>query len=321
MKWYDFILYYILFPVTCVSYTLAQLTNDIRIYVGVEHIADAYYPFPQGIDLAYEIKPISNRIFNFVLYKICSSLFDNPILFGIAFKTVMLIIILLTSYYFASKIDMRYGFLLTFLSLALVGNFCIGQAEYWAVVFSLWAIAFLLTEKWYLWILAGLLAPWISLFKGITGLMLVVILCSVYLLKHKDPDWVRYLAWFFGMTVGGFVWVGTALFLWTRQFSDIMISPHIARVGQFALWQYGLSCIGYLMWTWIWIPIILPGVFFALVYCFRAYRIGWKYLAAFLLMWLAPLFAVFCQGEFFTYQYYPLTVPALVTIVLWGKGK
>ena len=53
-------------------FCIIPLTNDARIYLGVEHIAANYYPFPQGIDLAWEIKPIFNRVINFVLYKIAT---------------------------------------------------------------------------------------------------------------------------------------------------------------------------------------------------------------------------------------------------------
>ena len=61
-KIFDFILYFMVIPYVAISFCLTRLTNDSRIFLGVEAIADNYYSLPYGFDAAYEVKPVGNRI-------------------------------------------------------------------------------------------------------------------------------------------------------------------------------------------------------------------------------------------------------------------
>jgi hypothetical protein len=42
---------------------------------------------------------------------------------------------------------------------------------------------------------------------------------------------------------------------------------------------------------------------------------------AFILLWLVPLLMIYAQGEFFVYHYFVLTLPALVTLILWNRTR
>jgi hypothetical protein len=316
------ILYLVILPYTCIDFCLRSLTNDCRIYIGVEYIADHFYPFPQGFDIAWEIKPMANRIMNWILYKWGDAIagFNNPVNFGIAVKFLMLCIILAVSYFFAKRVNIKYGFLLTFFSLAWVGNFCIGQSEYWAVVFSLLAIALMLSDSILQWICAGTLIPIISLFKGITGLMLIVIVCAVLLLKWGNiPNWKQWLAGTTGIAICGALWLVTCFTIWPHQISDILMSPHLARVGEYPLFDYFMSLFGYVISTMIYIPLFIVAILAAVVYLIYSGKFGGWYTAAFVAMWATTFVIVLCQGEFFIYQYYCMTVPALITIILWER--
>ena len=309
--------YFILFPFISISYCLTPLTDDATIFIGVERIADLYYPFPIGIDLAWEIKPMGNRIINWVLYKFGDAVVGfSSHWFPLAVKLFALAAVITVSYYLSTKLNGWYVFPLVFIALTCISPRSILQAEYWTVLLALVCIGLLLDNQWYSPIIVGILFVGIGLLKGITGLMLVSVLCGIYLLKD-----VKLSERFGGMYVGIMLGISTfsLLFLtiWQHMIPDMLMSSHIARVGFFSF-SYVLS--SFVIWTAYYLP-STPLAFLALfVALFVLMQLrGWD-APTFVLMWVAPFAMVLIQGEFMIYHYYPTTVPAVVTLVMWERG-
>ena len=318
---FDTFLYYLILPLVSLSYILVPLTNDARIYIGVEYIADTFYPFPYGFDIAWEIKPIANRVLNWALYKLATLFvsFDNTIFFGMVVKLISLCIIAVVCYYFATKINIRYGFALTFLSFTAISNIVILQAEFWAVLVSLLAVALLLSDSRYCHMLAGILFVVIGLFKGITCLMFIPILCAVYLLNPLSELYYKHLL--AGFTAACIAFLLADKFLFTHMLSDMLMSAAIARVGQHSPIDYFMSMNFYIVAALVYIPVLIIACFIAVIYFMHCLTRSLKLSILFATMWCVSLSIVFAQGEFFVYQYFVLVLPALVTFVLWERMK
>ena len=102
----DLFIYLILLPFVGISFILTNLTNDTRIFIGAEAVADNYYSLPYGWDAAYEVKPVGNRIINWVMYKVANSivLFTHNYYtaFGYCVKFTALVILVVCCLYIAS---------------------------------------------------------------------------------------------------------------------------------------------------------------------------------------------------------------------------
>jgi len=313
------IFYFIMFPVISLSYILVPLTNDARIYIGVEYIADKFYPYPYGWDLAWEIKPIANRLMAWVMYKVASSIvsFENAIAFGIVVKLIALGIITAIIFYFAWTVGGKWTFPLTFVAFTCIGNFVILQAEYWALVWSLLAIALLLHDNEnYHWI-AGILFVLIALFKGITGLLCIPILCAVLLLKPNVRLWLWEIILGFGTAGGIFIILNATI--WPHMIPDMIMSAQVARVGQFPFWMYFMSITAFLYSAAMYIPLVSVGCIVGLFYFIKTFYIDKLAILLFAAMWFVPFLIIYIQGEFFVYHYVVLTLPILVTLILWDS--
>jgi hypothetical protein len=309
--------YYLMFPFLCISYLLTPLTHDAQTFIGAERIADLFYPFPQGIDLAWEIKPIGNRIANWVLYKWGDTLvgFASP-WFPLAVKLLALLAVLAVSYYFAAVVPGWYVFPLAFTALTAVSDINILQAEYWAVLLALVCIAMLLDSYWYCPVVGALFVG-IVLLKGITGLMLVSILCAVFLLGNVKLS-ERFGGLYLGVMAGIGAFSVLSLTVWVHMIPDMLMAAQLAHVGFFSWWYILAS---FIIWTAYFLPSTPIAFFAAFVALFVILYLDLKRAAVFALAWAAPLVMVLIQGEFMIYHYFPCTVPAVVTLILWERGK
>jgi hypothetical protein len=318
-----------------IAYLIIPLTNDARIYLGVEHIAASYYPFPECIDLAWEIKPIANRLINYVLYKIGILFvpFDNHFLFGVAVKCISLIVVILVAYYFYRVVRGKYTFLLVFFAFVLMANFCILQAEYWAVLFAVLAVAMLISESKFAWYLAGAAIGWIFMIKGITGLLGIPIVCGAYLLMLREDDLDPFQ--FIDAAVGGikraffsllgFFSIGSLFFVmwltyWPNMISDILLSPRLARVGMVGPVNLVVWFFAQLIMSPLYIPVLVIGFIFGAIFFFAWVKgQGFDVKVAYLLMWISPAAIVVVQGEMFLYHYLAFVPSAIVTIVMCDR--
>ena len=318
----DTFIYFITLPLVVISYIFCPLTNDARIYLGVEHIAATYYPqFPQNVDLAWEIKPIANRMINYILYEIVNSVTPfinlNHFWFEFGIKLVAAIITLAVCWYFARQFkDVPYILPLTICAFFTPLNFSILQAEYWAVLFTMLAIALMLTDKPRNDALAGFMMVVVFLFKGITGLLIVPVLCAVWFFRNDTfKDKLRYFLP--GYAAGFILFYLTTLTWWPRQIPDMIMAAKMAHVGFWSLETLIENMIYNLLVVYLYIPIICVGVVAGLIIYW--YIIGtrrWIDILIFLALWASCLAIIFIQSEFFMYHYIVLLVPSMISIIM-----
>jgi hypothetical protein len=327
-RFYDAVLYFIILPASAISFLLTPLQNDARIFFGVEHIADAFYQFPSGLDLAWEIKPIGNRIINWSLYKL-ASLFvsiNNPVMFGVAIKVFALIAVVIVSVYFASIIKSRYAFPLTFLALVAVGNISVIQPEWWATVLGLVILALMLNDDRenmdIRFFVAGLLIIPMGLIKGVTIVMIIPILCAVILL---EPDGYNKLRNCIVELAGGII-VFALLFLSNQPillphfYSDILMSMPIAYIGVIPVTTLIHFAVMGIPISLPQMPIVAAGLVIAVWYIITHHR-NISTIVLIAAMWLVPFATIVIQPALMIYHYYLLTIPALVTILMMEIEK
>ncbi len=321
----DLFLYLILLPFIGISFILTPCTNDSRIFIGAEAIADTFYKLPYGWDAAYEVKPIGNRIINWVFYKVADSvvLFTHNYYtaFGYMVKFTALILLVVCCWYISRQIKFPYAFPVLFIAFACEANFGIIMSEWFASLFSLVAIALCFERNKNWMILAGMVCLGVGLLKSITILMVIPTICGVYLLGGTI-DWKRFVA---GYIAAGFTFLIMCLTVWPFSISDMLMSRLIAHVG-----EYNLSTMATYFWItqnkimWglpyvmtLYVPILVVG-FFAALYCIGKYAIKTdkRYLLWFIGIWVIPIVIVFAQSEFIIYHYIVCVLPALVSIII-----
>ena len=184
-------------------------------------------------------------------------------------------------------------------------------------MFAILTLAFLLTDNEHLQVVAGAMFVIIGLFKGITALMFLPVLCAALLLRsHTRLYWLDLVGGWLAAVVAFFALNAT---IWPHMLSDMLMSAQVARVGMYPWYLYLLSNVGYLLPACYYIPLLGVSLFLGLLIGLRYLAIDTKQGALFAAMWAVPFGIVFMQGEFFIYQYYVLMFPAIVTLVLWGR--
>ncbi len=320
------ILYFVVMPFVAISFVLTTLTNDTRIFIAAEAIADTYYPLPYGWDAAYEVKPIGNRILNWVLYKVADTFVpfvsNNYFWFGVAVKITVLVVLLLCCWYISKKIPFKYSFALVFLAMACQATFGIMMSEWFSVLFALVAIGMCFEEDKRWMYAAGVLCLCIALLKSITVLMIIPIICAVYLIGG-NIDWKKFIA---GYIVAGLAFLAMCLTIWPYSIGDMLMSRYVAHVGRYDLmtlfkWFWitqDVSNIGSVLIRYM--PIIAIGICIAVVVIARYYHRKEAVSAGlFLLMWAVPIGIVLIQSEFIVYHYLLMALPAIITIALFAR--
>jgi hypothetical protein len=325
------------------------MTNDTRIFLGVEAIADRFYPFPYGWDTAYEVKPIGNRIWNWAFYKFANFFVpmasNHYMEFGWFVKGLALVVLILCCWYISKRIIFPYAFPILFLAFACEANFGLLMSEWWGALFALVGVAMIMDAKpsykpplGYLdkgsyWkdalrenglpFLAGALFIFIGLLKGITILFIIPCICAIYLLGYKIK-WVPAIT---GFLSGGFAFLACCFTIWPYALSDILLSRLVAHVG-----QYDPITLIYWFWItqartnlpmvmWVYIPAEFIGTIAGIWVTMHYYSKGnYKNLLLFSVMWVSTLAMVFIQSEFIVYHYCVLLVPSVISIAILLKS-
>ena len=317
------VLYFVILPFTAISFVLTPLTNDTRIFIAAEAIADNYYQLPYGWDAAYEVKPIGNRILNWVLYKIANSIVsfasNNYMEFGWIVKLSALVLMLCCVWYVSSRISFPYAFPFLFIAFACQANFGLLMSEWFAVLFSLVAVAMCFERDRNWFYVVGTVCLTIALLKSITVLMVVPVLCAAYLLG-VDIDWKRFVA---GYIAAGMAFLALCLTVWPYSIGDMLMSRLVAHVGmydpgtlvQWFWFTQGRSNLPTMMAYYI--PVILVGSAAAVIILSQYYVKNQKWnIATFVGMWCIPIGIVFVQSEFIIYHYIVIVFPAVVSAIL-----
>ena len=318
MKWFDKILYFLFFPLVALGAIISPLTNDVRIFCGVEYLDWKYLPnFPTNINSFWEIKPIMNHVTNYWLVSITNAFipFSNHFAQEIFIKCIAVALAIFACWMFSKNVlKIKYGFLLSFMAMFCSLNLNILQAEWWATIFVMISCALFMEENHNWSYLAGALLIPAFLVKGTTGALMVSAVCVVMIFQ-RSIDWKRGLV--------GFVAMGAAFFVasqtfWPTMLSDIFLAPILSHVGEYNWFgMVYVTAVAIAISFSIYIPAIGLGAVYGGAWFkqhFRDPRAPW-----FVAMWAAPLFVVWLQSESFAYQYFIFLIPAIVSLIMYEK--
>lgn len=318
-----------------ISYLILPLTDDVRVFFGVAKITDFFGIFPANVDLAWELKPLGNRMLFYLINKAFSWV-HNEILFEYTVKASLAIVVGLVCYYFARQIKIHFGksvgyaaFFISIVSLFALDSFCIMEPEWFAVILSFLTLGVLLSMDRYdddsivfegKSLIAALLMVAIISLKGITIFLIPAIFCAWFLIDDRDglhDKVIMVLVGFVTLAIGAWA-LSTVLF--PNAIPDVILSGQIA----FSVRSVGyLDSMMYTMFNLIksiyFIPAILAGgiatIWVALEYIPRAEDVRKFQPLALVLLWITPLILVFIQQEFFSYHYTVLIFPAVISMI------
>jgi len=308
-------LFAVLAGIASLEYVKHPFTNDVAIFQGVAFVADKYYSFPQNIDLVWEAKPLGNRLLNYLILKAAENIapFQEQVAFAIAAKFIVLLLVILLAWYFATIIGGEYTFWLVFFSFITCLNFCVMQAEYYAVMLSLLTIALIVSQNRYAQCLAGAVIFFIAMIKGITLFLFVPVLCGAYLLQKSKQSAVVNV--FCGFCAMGVLVVIAQLTIWKHMLPDLLLAPLITGVGRWPVTDTIQIFILQSFMVLYYIPVLLPAVFGAILLLVSK-TFGRNEKVAFVLMWLTPAVMVLIHSENFAYQFFIFVIPVVVTLVI-----
>ena len=321
----DLFIYLLLLPFVGISFILTNLTNDTRIFLGASSVANNYYQLPFGWDAAYEVKPIGNRILNWVFYKVADTfvpmIHNYYVPFGWFVKFTALVILVICCLYIASRIKFPYAFPILFCAFACQANFGIMMSEWFSVLFSLVAVAMCFEKNKNWMILAGVIMLGVGLLKSITVLMVIPSICAVYMLGGTI-EWKRAIG---GYLAAGFAFLALCFTVWPYSIGDMIMSRLIAHAG-----MYGFKTMATYFWItqneilWglpvvmsMYIPILVVG-FLAALWCLGKYIVKKDNRMILLIIgiWIIPIIIVFVQSEYIVYHYIVCVLPAIVSLIL-----
>ena len=324
MKWLDQfsifekILYFIFFPLVALGAIVSPLTNDVRIFYGVEYLDWKYLPnFPSNILGFWEIKPVFNHCVNYFLVVVTNFFipFSNHFAQEIFIKSIALTLAIFACWMFSKNVlKIKYSFILCLFSIYCSLNLNILQAEWWATIFVMISCALFMEENHNWSYVAGALLIPAFLVKGTTGALMVSAVCVVMIFQ-RSIDWKRGLV--------GFVAMGAAFFIasqtvWQTMLSDIFLAPILSHVGEYNWFgMVYVTAVAIVISFSIYIPAIGIGAVYSGVW-FKNHIRDPRALY-FVGLWTAPLCMVFLQSESFAYQYFIFLIPAIVSLVLYEK--
>jgi hypothetical protein len=344
MKWFDRILYFLFFPLVALGAIVSPLTNDVRIFYGVEYLDWKYLSnFPSNILGFWEIKPVGNHLCNYALVVVTNFFipFQDHLSQEIFIKCIAVAIAIFACWTFSKNVlKIKYGFLLCFVAMFCSLNLNTLQAEWWATIFAMIACALFMEANSNWSYLAGALLIPTLLVKGTSGALIISCICIVVMFNYSPKvnilkdlpestksfysnfiDQLRLENFYKGFA--GFITMGIAFFvasftIWPTMISDIFLAPILSHVGEYN-W-FGMIYVTAVAIV-ISFSIYIPAVGISAVYGgswfkehLRDPRAPW-----FLAMWIAPLCVVFLQSESFAYQYFIFIIPAIISFVLYEK--
>lgn len=305
-------------PIVAIGSILSPLTNDVRIFYGVEYLCWKYIPdFPSNINAFWEIKPIMNHISNYFLVVVTNFFipFSNHFAQEILIKTITVGIAIVACWLFSRNVlRIKYGFLLSFFGTMCVLNVNSLQAEWWSLLFVMVAAALLVEENKLWHYLSGVLLMLAFLTKGTTISLVVSGICALIVLNHK-VDWARMIT---GFIAAGAFFIISNFVIWPTLVSDILLAPQLSHVFEYSMTaQVGVIVIAVIIASSVYIPVAGIGGTYGLVWMKNHLKDPRIY--AFITMWGIVFAVTWLQSESFAYQFFPLVLPAIVSLVLYEK--
>jgi hypothetical protein len=315
---FDKILYYVMVPIVAIGSILSPLTNDVRIFYGVEYLCWKYIPdFPSNINAFWEIKPIMNHIINYFLVVVTNFFipFSNHFAQEILIKAICVGAVIFASWIFSRNVlKIKYSFLICFSSLLMCLNVNIAQAEWWGIIFAMISCALFMEVKNYWHYLAGALLILVLLVKGTTGCLIISAICIV-LIFQKNIDWVR---GGIGFITTGLLFYALSQLVWTTMLSDIWLAPILSHVGEYDMVAHiGVTAIATTIAMSIYIPIVGIGTIYSAIWIKN--HIREREAKLLLLSFFISICVLWGQGESFAYQYFILIIPSITGLILYER--
>lgn len=313
---FEKILYYIMFPILCIGSILSPLTNDVRIFYGVEYLDWKYIPdFPSNINYFWEIKPIMNHVVNYFLVVVTNFFipFENHFAQEILIKAIAIGIAIFACWLFSRNVlKIKHGFLISFFGSMCVLNVNSLQAEWWSLFLVMIATALLIEENRWWHYISGMLLMFAFLTKGTTISLVVSGICALIVLNHK-VDWARAVT---GFIVTGSLFLLSNYTIWKTLVSDIILAPQLSHVFEYSMTGQAIAVV---VATIIAVSIYLPcagiGGTYGLIWLKNHLKDPRIY--AFVAMWGITFVVIWIQNETFAYQFYPLILPAIISLILF----
>ena len=305
-------------PVVAIGAILSPLTNDVRIFYGVEYLDWKYIAdFPSNINYFFEIKPIMNHCISYFLVVVTNFLipFENHFAQEILIKTIAVAFAIFACWIFSRNVlKIKYGFLLCFFGTMCVLNVNTLQAEWWSLFLVMIATALLVEENKWLHYVSGILLMLAFLTKGTTVSLVISGICALIVLNYK-VDWVRVTT---GFIATGGLFLLANFTIWKTLVSDIILAPQLSHVFEYSMTGQAIAIVvATIIAVSIYIPCAGIGGTYGLVWLKSHLKDPRVY--AFLSMWCIVFFITWVQNESFAYQFYPLVLPAIVSLVLFEK--
>jgi hypothetical protein len=311
-------------PITIYSYLMVGFTVNTHAFFGAAKLVDFYGAFPSNVDMSWESRPIINRMIFYGLYKLFEPLKNNDFMFQIGTKATVAVAILCVCAYFAwmicrkcEHLNVYAVFLISALSFFTLHAGCILEAEFFAALGAIFSMGLLLSESKWANGVAGVILAGVFLIKGLTGVMIPVVLVSCFVFdKENILKKLKYVL--SGMVTSG-VAFAVSWYLWFPNFiPDILYSFEIVNVpgNNLVVRTYWLLIASSLpLW---YIPIVCMGVI-ASVYIIWGYIRSKKYLmvTSVITLWVLATVNVMIQGEFIANHFTLWIVPSLISILLF----
>lgn len=311
----DKILYFVICPLIFISFLLESFTNDVLIYLGTAKVALITGGFPMNLDSVWESRFVGHRFLYYVLNLISPF---KGLIYSIWIKLIVGLITLVILYYFSKQVSekmqipFQYPFIIGFLGFFAVNGFVILSAEFISIIIGMVMLIFLLQDaRKELWILSSLCIVILLILKGLTVLVLPIVILVVIMFVPYYKS--RFKIALYGLPIAGILYGGMALYF-PHFISDIFLVTKIAHLNQLSyfssiiyFFQYGIR----ILWF---IPIIIIGI----VVLFELLTIKdvnkRRNIGLLLGMWIISILYVLVISEFFYYHYYLMLFPALFTI-------
>ena len=183
------VFYYLIGPLLVLSYLLEPFTSDVRIYLGAAKVTALTPGFPMTLDSVWESRFVGHRFLYYVM-----NILDpfTGWMYSIWMKLVVALITIVISYYFSKRISERmdisfhYPFIIGFLGLFAINNFVIFSSEYFTVVIAMVMLVLALDDRPWVCGLSGLLIYPLLVMKGLTVLLVPIVMISVVMLAPRD---------------------------------------------------------------------------------------------------------------------------------------
>lgn len=314
-----------------IYYFWTPYTSDIYVFFGSAHLGEIQYGGGfWGAVNAWELKPIMNRLFIFLVYKISIlfTSFENKEAFLLTTRIVYAFFIFAGAYSLSKIIEKIKGttsnFLFTFLVVAtgffLISFRLILQAEYTATILSLFALNLLTNKNRYKHYTGITILAAIIFLKGIS----IIFVAQVWLILIGFFNYNLKQSIRLGFEIAAFCIAFFALtyIFYYQDFIDLKDATCFQASFHVTLPQFLkillFSGIVELLHNLGHYPAIIPGltVFIAYLIINKENAAGRKKIIILVSAWIVGYFAIIIQHKFFVYHFANILLPTIFSLVL-----